>query len=66
MLLSYIPSSVLIGGVFLFHFGMLAALLLYGSGLTAAMANALAPMLQLPKEPGECRIGKPFDLNQFK
>ncbi|RKZ61219.1 MAG: hypothetical protein DRR08_09335 [Candidatus Parabeggiatoa sp. nov. 2] len=57
MLLSYIPGSVLIGGVFLFHFGMPAALLLYGSGLTAAMTNALAPMLQLPKEPSECRIG---------
>ena len=49
MLLSYLPGTVLIGSVFLFNFGMLAALLLYGSGLTAAMANALTPMLQLQK-----------------
>ncbi len=49
MLLSYLPGTVLIGGVFLFNFGMLAALILYGSGLTAAMVNALTPMLQLQK-----------------
>jgi len=53
MLLSYIPGSVLIGGVFLFHFGMPAALLMYGSGLTTTMANALAPMLQLQKGPSK-------------
>jgi Cu2+-exporting ATPase len=56
MLLSYIPGSVLNVGVFFFHFGMPAALLLYGSGLTTAMANALAPMLQLSKEPSKQKV----------
>ena len=50
MLLSCIPSSILIGGVFFFHFNMLAALILYSSGLTVAMLNALAPMLKLTED----------------
>ncbi|QTR46616.1 heavy metal translocating P-type ATPase [Thiothrix litoralis] len=49
MRIAYIPGSVLIGGVFLFHFGMTAALVLYGSGVTAAMSKALSPLRQLSK-----------------
>ncbi|MCV6639086.1 heavy metal translocating P-type ATPase [Candidatus Albibeggiatoa sp. nov. NOAA] len=48
--LSYIPGSIVISGAFLFHFGMLAALLLYSAGLTATISHALSPMLKLPKE----------------
>jgi Cu2+-exporting ATPase len=49
MRLAYIPGSVLIGGVFLLHFGMTAALVLYGSGVTAAMSKALSPLRKLSK-----------------
>ncbi len=49
MRIAYIPGSVLIGGVFLFHFGMPAALLLYGSGVTAAMSKALSPLRTITK-----------------
>ena len=49
MRMAYIPGSVLIGGVFLLHFGMTAALVLYGSGVTAAMSKALSPLRQLSK-----------------
>ena len=47
--LAYIPGSVIIGGVFLFHFGMPAALLIYSSGLTVAVSKALSPLKQLRK-----------------
>jgi len=49
MRMAYIPGSVLIGGVFLLHFGMTAALVLYGSGVTATMSKALSPLRQLSK-----------------
>jgi len=47
MQLSYIPGSILVGGVFLLHFGMGAALALYSIGLGGAIGNALYPMRQL-------------------
>ncbi len=50
MTLSYIPSGILITGVFFLGFGMPAALVLYTGGLTAAMLNATLPLLQLTKE----------------
>jgi Cu2+-exporting ATPase len=49
MRMAYIPGTVLIGGVFLLHFGMTAALVLYGTGVTAAMSKALSPLRKLPK-----------------
>ncbi|MBO0615227.1 heavy metal translocating P-type ATPase [Thiothrix fructosivorans] len=49
MRMAYIPGTVLIGGVFLLHFGMTAALVLYGGGVTAAMSKALSPLRQLSK-----------------
>ncbi|OQX16384.1 MAG: hypothetical protein BWK73_04085 [Thiothrix lacustris] len=49
MRMAYIPGTVLIGGVFLLHFGMTAALVLYGGGVAAAMNKALSPMRQLSK-----------------
>lgn len=52
MRLAYIPGSILISGVFLFHFGMPAALLLYGTGVTATMLNALSPLKKLSHEVG--------------
>lgn len=51
LLLSFIPGSVLIAGVFLLHFGMGTALILYSAGLTGAIGNALYPMLQLKHNP---------------
>ncbi len=49
MRMSYIPGSVLIGGVFLLHFGMTAALVLYSTGVTAAMSKALLPLRKLSR-----------------
>lgn len=49
MRMAYIPGSVLIGGVFLLHFGMTAALVLYSGGVTAAMSKALSPLRKLSK-----------------
>ncbi len=49
MRMAYIPSGILIGGVFLLHFGMVAALILYTGGITAAISNALSPLRKLPK-----------------
>ncbi len=45
--IAYVPGFVLIGGVFLLHFGMPAALFLYGGGVTAAIGKALSPLRQL-------------------
>ncbi len=50
MVLAYVPGSVLIAGVFLLHFGMPAALVIYISGLTASITNALYPLTQLPRK----------------
>lgn len=47
MRLAYIPGSILIAGVFLLHFGMPTALLLYSSGLAASMYSALSPLRKL-------------------
>ncbi|MDX8376416.1 MAG: heavy metal translocating P-type ATPase [Mariprofundales bacterium] len=47
MKLAFIPGGVLIGGVFLLHFGMTAALLLYSGGLAAAVTKALSPLDKL-------------------
>ncbi len=44
MRMAYIPGAMLIAGVFLLHFGMTAALILYSGGITTAMVNALAPL----------------------
>ena len=49
MRMAYVPGTVLIGGVFLLHFGMTAALVLYGSGVTAAVSKALSPLRQLSR-----------------
>ncbi len=59
MRLAYIPGSVLIGGVFLLHFGMPAALLLYSVGVTTAMSNALSPLRQLRKNGEDARLSCP-------
>ncbi len=47
LMFSYVPGSLLIGGVFLLHFGMGAALVLYSAGLTGAIGNALYPLRRL-------------------
>nr|MBF0223541.1 heavy metal translocating P-type ATPase [Desulfobulbaceae bacterium] len=41
--LSFLPGSILIGGVFLFHFGMPSALFFYSLGLGIAVSKALSP-----------------------
>ena len=41
----YVPTAVLVSGVFLLHFGVGAALAFYSSGLAGAVDNALAPRL---------------------
>lgn len=48
---AYIPGTTLIAGVFLFHFGMGAALILYSAGLVGAIHNALRPMQHAHKNP---------------
>ncbi|OUD16297.1 hypothetical protein TPSD3_00825 [Thioflexithrix psekupsensis] len=50
---AYIPGSILIAGVFLFHFGMGSALILYSAGLVGAIYSALRPMRQLKHEEKE-------------
>ncbi len=48
---AYIPGSLLITGVFLFHFGMGAALVFYSGGLVGAIHHALRPLRQLAHKP---------------
>lgn len=43
--LSVVPGSCIIGGVFLFHFGIPAAMTLYSAGLLLSLGNVMAPVL---------------------
>jgi Cu2+-exporting ATPase len=45
LLASFVPGAVAIGGVFLFHLGVLPAFLIGMGGFTAGMANAMSPRL---------------------
>jgi len=45
---SMAPGMVVIGGVFLLHFGVIASIMLYNVGLIAGVANAMAPRLHSP------------------
>lgn len=42
---SMAPGMIVIGGVFLFHFGVIAAIALYNLGLIAGVANAMTPLI---------------------
>jgi len=50
LLFAFAPGSILISGVFLFHFGMPAALVTYTVGLSAALGNALYPLLKFNQQ----------------
>ncbi len=48
---SMVPGMVVIGGVFLLHFGVIASIMLYNLGLVLGVANAMSPLLRLRHEP---------------
>ena len=43
---SMAPGMIVIGGVFLLHFGIIASIMLYNIGLVAGVANSMAPLLR--------------------
>ena len=50
LLYAFTPGGILIAGVFLFHVGMLAALVAYTVGLSASFGNALYPLLKFNQQ----------------
>lgn len=46
---SMAPGLVVIGGVFMLHFGVIASIMLYNVGLVAGVANAMTPLLRTPQ-----------------
>jgi Cu2+-exporting ATPase len=44
LMCSMVPGIITIGGVYLLHFGIVAAYILYYTGLTAGIANAMLPL----------------------
>lgn len=47
---SMAPGVVVIGGVFLLHFGVITSIMLYNVGLAAGVANAMSPLLRFPQK----------------
>ena len=43
---SMAPGIAVIGGVFLFHFGVLTSIMFYNAGLITGVANAMSPLLR--------------------
>ncbi|MFM7582107.1 MAG: hypothetical protein ACKO9F_05190, partial [Caldilinea sp.] len=43
---SMAPGVVVIGGVFLLHFGVVSSIMLYNVGLLAGVTNSMLPLLQ--------------------
>jgi Cu2+-exporting ATPase len=43
---SMVPGMVVIGGVFLLHFGVITSIMFYNVGLIAGVANAMSPILR--------------------
>jgi len=43
-LMTLVPSAAAVGGILFFHFGIVASIILYYSGLTAGMSNAVLPL----------------------
>ncbi len=46
---SMAPGLIVIGGVFLLHFGVITSIMLYNVGLLAGVANAMTPLLRSPE-----------------
>ena len=54
---SMAPGLIVIGGVFLLHFGVITSIMLYNVGLMAGVTNAMTPLLRLPqKQPALPRL----------
>jgi Cu2+-exporting ATPase len=49
LLCSIVPGIITIGGVYLFHWGVVAAYILYYTGLTLGISNAMAPLVLADK-----------------
>ncbi len=45
LVISIVPGIITIGGVYLLHFGLVAAYLLYYTGFAAGIANAMLPLV---------------------
>jgi Cu2+-exporting ATPase len=45
-LMTLAPSAIAVGGILFFHFGIVASIILYYSGLTAGMSNAILPLFK--------------------
>lgn len=48
--LTMLPGIVCIGGVYLFHFGLVSAVMLYNIGLAMSVSNALWPLVKHERE----------------
>jgi len=46
VILTIIPGVACIGGVFLFHLGIVGAIVLYNLGLAVSILNALRPLIK--------------------
>ena len=46
MLAGAVPSAIIVGGVFLLHFGIYSAAALYAGGMIASVTNAMSPMVK--------------------
>ena len=49
-LITLIPSATAVGGILFLHFGIVASVILYYTGLAAGMSNAILPMLKKRKK----------------
>lgn len=57
--LSVVPGTLIIGGVFVLHFGIPAAMALYSAGLMASLANVMAPLLNAQHGQAENQSARP-------
>lgn len=48
---SMAPGMIVIGGVFLLHFGVITSIMLYNVGLVAGVTNAMTPLLRTQQTP---------------
>ena len=50
LIMAVVPGTTCIGGVFLLHFGLLHAILLYNASLFASVSNAMWPVIRHQRE----------------
>jgi len=51
--ISMIPGIFCIGGVYVFHFGIISALTIYNLGLITGVTNAMLPLKKYRSEPDQ-------------